>query len=74
MSGQLEPWGGELRMPWLFRRLLHRPDPPQDTPERRHECRNPAAMTETPLEAIDRAIFGGFSDYHPGNRTPERRG
>jgi hypothetical protein len=65
---ELEPWGGELRMPRLLRRLLHRPEIPEDSPERRHEKHNPPATTDTPLMAVDRAILGGFSDAHPGNR------
>ena len=67
MQRELEPWGGELRMPRLLRRLLHKPEPPKDTPECAHEKRNPEATVDTPLMAVDRAIFGGFSDAHPGN-------
>lgn len=73
MRRELEPWGGELRTPWLVRRLLRRPAEPEDTPERVHERRNPEATVETPLMAVDRAILGGFSDAHPGNRAQHRR-
>jgi hypothetical protein len=38
-----------------------------------HERRNPEATVETPLMAVDRAILGGFSDAHPGNRAQHRR-
>ena len=40
MSRDLEPWGGEVRMPGWLRRLLHRADA-DDTPERAHERRRP---------------------------------
>ena len=40
MSRDLEPWGGEVRMPGWLRRLLHRADA-DDTPERAHERRQP---------------------------------
>jgi hypothetical protein len=70
MAKELEPWGGELRTPRILRKLLHRPDIPEDSEECRHEKRNPAATTDTPAMAVDRAIFGGFSEAHPGNRRP----
>ena len=73
MPRELEPWGGELQMPRVLRRLLRRPGPPGDSQERTHERRNPEATTMTPLENIDRALFGAFSQFHPGNRPPGRR-
>ena len=66
MSKELEPWGGELRMPRLLRKLLHRPDVPR-TAQRRHE-KHTRRATDTPLMAVDRAILGGFAQAHPGNR------
>jgi hypothetical protein len=68
MSKELEPWGGELRMPRLLRKALHRAEPPEDSAERRHEKFNPPSTTDTPLMNIDRALLGGFSSAHPGNR------
>ena len=49
-------------MPRWMRRLRNKPAIPGDSPERVHEKRNPEASVDTPIMAIDRAIFGGFSD------------
>jgi hypothetical protein len=68
MPRDLEPWGGELRMPGWLRRLLKRPAAPGDSPERMHEARRPSAADVSVSENVDRAIFGGFSEGHPGNR------
>jgi hypothetical protein len=72
MPRELQPWGGELRLPSLMRRLLRRPAP-TDTPERVHESRQPQYPGVSVLENADRAIFGGWSEGHPGNRPPPRR-
>ena len=73
MPRELEPWGGELRPPDWLRRMLRRSAGPGDSPERIHEARQPQAPAVSVAEAIDRAVFGGFSESHPGNRPRGRR-
>jgi len=72
MSRELQPWGGEVQLPRWVRRLLRRPIP-TDTPERIHEGRQPHYPDLTVLENADRAIFGAWSEGHPGNKQPHRR-
>jgi hypothetical protein len=67
---ELQPWGGELKLPRLLRWLLRRPDP-TDTPERMHERRKPQYADVSVFENADRAIFGAWSEGHPGNRQPK---
>jgi hypothetical protein len=50
-----------------LRRLLRRPAP-DDTPERVHERRRPVYTDITPVENVDRAIFGAWSEGHPANK------
>jgi hypothetical protein len=73
---QLEQWGGELRVPKWMRRLARRPhgvDTPERAAERGWEQRHPPEGPSV-AENVDRAIFGGFSEAHPGNReTPRGR-
>jgi hypothetical protein len=73
MARELEPWGGELRMPRAMRWLLRRGPLPGDTPEAVHERRNAETPTITPLENLDRAVFGAFSEAYPDQRAPRRR-
>ena len=68
MPRELEPWGGELRMPRVLRWLLHRGPAPDDTPELVHERRNAETTTMTPLMNMDRAIFGPWSEAYPDER------
>ena len=68
MSRELEPWGGELRMPRVFRWLLHRGAVPEDTPELVHERRNAETTTMTPLMNLDRAVMGPWSESYPDKR------
>jgi hypothetical protein len=71
---QLEQWGGELRVPGWLRRLARRPqgtDTPERAAERGWEQRHPAEGLSV-AENVDRAIFGGFSEGHPGNREAPR--
>ena len=72
MPRELEPWGGELRMPRALRWLLRRGAAPEDSPERIHERRNQETSTVTPLMNLDRAVFGAFSEAYPDRRTPRR--
>jgi len=67
---ELRPWGGEVKLPRLLRWLLRRPNP-DDTPERAHERRKPQYSDVSVLENADRAIFGAWSEGHPGNRRPK---
>ncbi|HXS45631.1 MAG TPA: hypothetical protein VN751_13470 [Solirubrobacteraceae bacterium] len=55
-----------------MRRLLRR-TAPTDTPERVHESRQAQYPGVSVLENADRAIFGAWSEGHPGNRPPPRR-
>jgi hypothetical protein len=75
MTRQLEPWGGDLRVPRWLKRLARRADP-GDTPERAREARRAALHPEYPTVSVaenaDRAVFGPFSEGHPGNREPPR--
>ena len=72
---QLEPWGGEVHVPRWLRRLARRPDS-NDTPERareaQHAALHPAQPTRSVHEQADIAIWGGFSEVHPGNRDGKR--
>jgi hypothetical protein len=65
---ELHPWGGDVTMPRLIRRMLGRPKDPGDTPERVHEARQPQYPDVSVAENADRAIFGAWSEGHPGNR------
>ena len=69
MPKELEPWGGELRMPGWLRWILRRGPAPVDSAECVHERRNAETSVETPLMAIDRAIFGPFSEAYPDKRA-----
>ena len=75
MTRQLEPWGGDVHMPRWLRSMLRRKDS-GDTPERARERARQALHPEQPnvsvAENADRAIFGGFSEGHPGNREQPR--
>ena len=73
MPRELEPWGGDLRMPSWLRRILRRTPDPGPSPERMHERRKPQDPGVSVAEQADRAIFGGFSEGHPGNRPKGRR-
>ncbi|HEY7074036.1 MAG TPA: hypothetical protein VH418_01645 [Solirubrobacteraceae bacterium] len=67
MERDLQPWGGPVEPPRWLRRLLRRPVP-TDTDERIHERRRPEYTDITPVQNVDRAIFGAWSEGHPGNR------
>ena len=71
MSRELQPWGGEVQVPRWIRRLLRR-STPSDTPERIHEGRQPHYPDGSVAENADRAIFGAWSEGHPGNKAPKR--
>jgi hypothetical protein len=46
---------------------------PTDSPERVHEARQPQYPDVSVAENADRAIFGAWSEGHPGNKPPNRR-
>lgn len=75
MSGELKPWGGDVWVPQWLRRLFGRADA-GDTPERTAESgrqsRHAAYPDVSVAENADRAIFGGWSEGHPGNRDRPR--
>jgi len=54
MPRELQPWGGEVRLPNWLRRLLRRPSP-TNTPERAHEARQPHEPGATVREHVTRA-------------------
>ena len=67
---ELQPWGGEVKLPSWLRWVLRRPSP-SDTPERMHERRQPQYCDVSVLGNADRAIFGAWSEGHPGDRQPK---
>jgi hypothetical protein len=73
MPRELEPWGGELRMPGWLRRVLGRGAAPEDTPELVQERRNAETTTMTPLMNLDRAVFGPWSESYPDERGKRPR-
>jgi len=73
MPRQQEAWGGDVRLPRWLRKILRRPADPGPSPERIHETRQPQQLDVSVAENADRAIFGGFSEGHPGNRRRGRR-
>jgi hypothetical protein len=73
MPREPQPWGGEVQLPRWIRRLLKRPIDPGPSAESMHEARQPQQPEVSVQENADRAIFGGFSEGHPGNRPPSRR-
>jgi hypothetical protein len=68
MTKELEPWGGELRLPRWLRRLRRGRGETADTPERAHEKRQYQQPEVSVAENADRVMFGGWSEGHPGNR------
>jgi hypothetical protein len=68
MPRELQPWGGEVAMPRWLRRILRRPIDPGPSSERAHEARQPKEPGVSVVENADRAIFGAWSEGHPGNR------
>lgn len=67
-----EPWGGDVHMPRWMRRVLHRPAPPQDTPERAHEARQPQEKPTVGQNA-DRAIAGAMTELYFEGRAARKK-
>jgi hypothetical protein len=72
---ELQPWGGDVWVPQWLRRVFRRGDA-GDSPERAAEARRESHRAKYPdvsvAENADRAIFGGWSEGHPGNRDRPR--
>jgi hypothetical protein len=68
---ELEPWGGEVRMPGWLRRVLHRQAPLGDTPEQAHEKRK-AQPTSSVTENANRAATGPMVDLYNEGRGDKR--
>jgi hypothetical protein len=66
-----EPWGGDVHMPRWMRKLMHRPEPPGDTPERAHEARKPQEGPSV-LENANRAVSGVVVDVYKEGRKNKR--
>jgi hypothetical protein len=71
MPRELEPWGGEVKMPRWLARLLHRRRATEtDSPERAQERHKPQYPDRTVLENVDRAMFGAFTQPSKDHRHP----
>jgi hypothetical protein len=68
MPRELEPWGGEVRLPAWLRRALRRRDAAADTPERAHERHKPEPGVSV-LENADRAAAGPLTQLYREGRT-----
>jgi hypothetical protein len=71
MSREPQQWGGEVHVPRWLRRVLRRPLPPEDTPERRREGAEPKAERSV-LENANRAASGALADLYNEGRKPRR--
>ena len=70
---ELEEWGGEVRVPRWLRRLLRRPDPAGDTPEKVSEWTPPPSQ-RTAAEQANRAATGVMVDlYREGRQGKNKR-
>ena len=72
MARQLEPWGGDVRLPRWLRRVFRRPDDQGDTPERLHERHKGERPAKSVAGAADRAAVGPLSDLYREDRKGRR--
>jgi hypothetical protein len=76
MSGELQPWGGDVWVPRFVRRLFGRADA-GDSPERMVESGRDARHATEPgmsvADNVNRVMLGGWAPGHPGNRSRPRR-
>ena len=73
MPRELEPWGGEVKVPrWLARLLHRRTTAKTDTPERAHERHKPEYPDRTVFENADRALFGAWYQLSAGDKHPRK--
>jgi hypothetical protein len=73
MAREPEPWGGEVHLPGWLRRLLRRPAPPADSPERSREGQRKSQPTVTVGQNADRASVGVLTELYHEGRKPRRR-
>lgn len=70
---ELEQWGGEVHMPRWMRRVLRRPDPLGDTPEKTTEWQPPGRQGSVTKNA-NRAASGALVDlYNEGREGRNKR-
>jgi hypothetical protein len=72
MAREPEPWGGDVRLPRWMRRLLRRPEDPEDTAERAHERRKGRQPSRSVAGAADRAAVGVLSELYSEGRRKRR--
>ena len=72
MARELEPWGGDVRLPRWLRSLLRRPPDPPETPELAHERRRSQQPSNSVTGAADRAAVGPLSDLYREGRGKRR--
>lgn len=72
MARELEPWGGDVRLPRWIRRLIRRPEDPGDTPERAHERYKGPKPNRSVAGAADRAAVGVLSELYREGRQKSR--
>ena len=69
---ELEQWGGEVHVPRWMRKVLHRPEPLGDTPEKSSEWRPPESQTSVGANA-NRAASGALVDLYNEGRSKKKR-
>jgi hypothetical protein len=69
---ELEEWGGEVHLPRWLRRVLRRPDPLGDTPERSSEWTPPPPQRSV-AENANRAATGVMADLYREGREGRRK-
>jgi hypothetical protein len=72
MAREVEPWGGEVRLPRWLRALLRRQPDAGDTPERAHERHQARQPDKSVAEVADRAAVGILSDLYREGRNKRR--
>ena len=72
MARELEPWGGDVRMPRWMRRMLRRPAEQGDTPERARERHKGERPDKSVAAAADRAAVGPLSELYKEGRRQRR--
>jgi hypothetical protein len=65
---ELEPWGGEVKMPKWVKKVLRRPPDPENTPEATHEARQGHHTDRTALENANRASAGAMADLYKDDK------
>jgi hypothetical protein len=72
MTRELEPWGGDVRLPRWIRRMLRSREDLGDSPERVHERRKGEQPTKSVAGNADRAAVGILSDLYREGREKRR--